>query len=155
MMTDRTPRNETTREKSSRRKPWAPLSGGCMHLNLQRGISTDGSVWQLVAKTTKSTSMPRSMKGGSLFEQMNIPKGTYRPSTMESMRGIIGAGGLVLARMPLETVKERNDYYRGRTREQMTAVDSDLMKEQHPSMPITNDRQTRVSFGGRNDSSNN
>jgi len=69
--------------------------------------------------------------------------------------GIIGTGGLMLARMPLETVSERNDFYRGRTREQMTAVDSDLMKEQHPSMPITNDRQTRVSFGGRNESPKN
>ena len=35
-----------------------------------------------------------------------------------------------------ETVAERTAYYGGRTREQMTAVDQDLMKEQHPSMPI-------------------
>ena len=27
-------------------------------------------------------------------------------------------------------------------------VDNDLMKEQHPSMPINIDRQTRVTFGG-------
>ena len=51
--------------------------------------------------------------------------------------------------------KQRNDFYRGRTREQMTAVDSDLMRESHPSMPITNDRQSRVSFGGRDDSHKN
>jgi len=31
----------------------------------------------------------------------------------------------------------------------MTAVDQDLMKEQHPSMPIQNSRQSRVTFGGR------
>jgi hypothetical protein len=63
--------------------------------------------------------------------------------------GIIGNGGLMLARIPEETAQERTDYYRGRTREQMVAVDQDLMKEQHPSMPITNDRQSRVTFGGR------
>jgi hypothetical protein len=28
------------------------------------------------------------------------------------------------------------------------AVDNDLMREQHPSMPINIDRQTRVTFGG-------
>ncbi len=55
----------------------------------------------------------------------------------------------MLARIPEETAQERTEYYRDRTREQMTAVDQDLMKEQHPSMPITNDRQSRVSFGGR------
>jgi hypothetical protein len=31
----------------------------------------------------------------------------------------------------------------------MDAVDQDLMKEQHPSMPINQSRQSRVSFGGR------
>ena len=28
------------------------------------------------------------------------------------------------------------------------AVDENLMREQHPSMPITSDRQSRVTFGG-------
>jgi hypothetical protein len=63
--------------------------------------------------------------------------------------GVIGNGGLMLARIPEETAQERNAYYGGRTREQMVAVDQDLMKEQHPSMPISNERQSRVTFGGR------
>jgi|TARA_R100000541_G_scaffold22601_1_gene32538 hypothetical protein len=63
--------------------------------------------------------------------------------------GIIGNGGLMLCRLPEETAKERADYYGLRTRDQMVAVDSDLMKEQHPSMPISNNRQSRVTFGGR------
>ncbi len=54
----------------------------------------------------------------------------------------------MLCRIPEETVAERTAYYGGRTREQMTAVDQDLMKESHPSMPISNDRRSRVSFGG-------
>jgi|TARA_R100000315_G_C5229056_1_gene139996 hypothetical protein len=62
--------------------------------------------------------------------------------------GMIGTGGLMLARIPEETVHERAEYFGTRTRQQMQAVDSDLMKEQHPSMPITNDRQSRVTFGG-------
>ena len=63
--------------------------------------------------------------------------------------GVIGTGGLMLARIPEETAHERNAYYRDRTRDQMKAVDQDLMKEQHPSMPIENNRQSRVTFGGR------
>ena len=63
--------------------------------------------------------------------------------------GVIGTGGLMLARIPEETAEERNAYYRDRTRDQMKAVDQDLMKEQHPSMPIENSRQSRVTFGGR------
>jgi len=75
----------------------------------------------------------------------------YEAPTIDDGRyeGIIGQGGLMLCRIPEETVAERTAYYGGRTREQMTAVDQDLMKEQHPSMPIQNNRQSRVTFGGR------
>jgi hypothetical protein len=63
--------------------------------------------------------------------------------------GVIGTGGLMLCRIPEETAQERTAYYGGRAREQMQAVDQDLMKDEHPSMPITRDRRSRVSFGGR------
>jgi len=63
--------------------------------------------------------------------------------------GVIGNGGLMLCRIPVETANERSEYYGLRTREQMQAVDQDLMKESHPSMPIHQSRQSRVSFGGR------
>jgi len=63
--------------------------------------------------------------------------------------GIIGNGGLMLCRVPVETVEERSEYYGNRTRDQMTAVDQDLMRESNPAMPIHQDRKSRVSFGGR------
>ena len=67
--------------------------------------------------------------------------------------GVIGVGGLVLARFPNETKNQRDEHFQQQTAEQMTAVDNDLMREQHPSMPISKpERQTRVTFGG-NDSS--
>jgi hypothetical protein len=34
------------------------------------------------------------------------------------------------------------------TADKEEAINNDLMKEQHPSMPINSDRQTRVTFGG-------
>jgi|TARA_R110002110_G_scaffold197255_1_gene407421 hypothetical protein len=62
--------------------------------------------------------------------------------------GVIGVGGLVLARIPKETVSQRTQYFQGQTRDQMDAVDNDLMRENHPSMPISKpDRQSRVTFG--------
>ena len=62
--------------------------------------------------------------------------------------GIIGVGGLLLARIPEELAKQRDDYYRKQTEARDEAIDHDLLKEQHPSMPINIDRQTRVTFGG-------
>ena len=61
---------------------------------------------------------------------------------------MIGVGGLVLARIPEELVKQRQEYYANQHNEKGKAMDNDLMKEEHPSMPIDIDRQTRVTFGG-------
>ena len=63
--------------------------------------------------------------------------------------GVIGVGGLLLARIPVEPVEERSKYFRDQARNQMTAVDNDLAREEHPAMPIHKaERQSRVSFGG-------
>jgi len=58
-------------------------------------------------------------------------------------------GSLLLARIPEETVAERNAYYSSRSRDQMQAVDNDLMKSNaHDSMRITKpSRQSRTVFG--------
>ena len=76
------------------------------------------------------------------FEAPVIDSGKYA--------GVFGVGGLVLARIPLETVAERQAYFDGRTQDQMEAVDTDMMRENsHSTMRIGNaDRQSRVTFGG-------
>ena len=63
-------------------------------------------------------------------------------------KGVIGVGGLLLARIPMELVKARDEYFGKITSDKNKAVEQDLMKEQHPSMPINAERQTRVTFGG-------
>ena len=64
-------------------------------------------------------------------------------------QGLIGVGGLVLARIPEEIVEERKQYFKNITADQMKAVDQDdILREQRPEMPVNIDRQSRVSFGG-------
>ena len=62
--------------------------------------------------------------------------------------GVIGHGGLVLTRVPEEIAKQREAYYAKEAGDQITAIDNDLMKEQHRGMPIDIDRQSRTTFGG-------
>jgi hypothetical protein len=63
-------------------------------------------------------------------------------------KGIIGVGGLLLARIPEELAKQRVDWQKKLTEGQDEAVETDLLREQHKSMPIDVDRQSRVTFGG-------
>ena len=55
----------------------------------------------------------------------------------------------MLTRVPEEIAKQRADYFSKLGMDQIKAVDNDLMKEQHKSMPINIDRQSRTTFGGR------
>jgi len=69
--------------------------------------------------------------------------------------GVIGVGGLILCRIPVETIQERAKYFADKTQNQMDAVDNDMMKESHPSMSINRpDRQSRVTIGGTQGSKN-
>ena len=152
-MADRTPRKTTTREDNSRRKPWAPPS------HLQAPDAPPGYVhrWIRVAMRGEEDKMNVNSKLREGWEPVRKDEyPDYEAPTIDEGRyeGVIGQGGLMLCRIPVETVEERTAYYGGRTREQMTAVDQYLMKEQHPSMPIQNDRQSRVTFGGRERDSN-
>ena len=61
---------------------------------------------------------------------------------------MIGVGGLLLAKVPEEIAKQRQDYMTNRHKDRSEAVENDLMKEQDSRMPIIVERQSRVTFGG-------
>ena len=62
--------------------------------------------------------------------------------------GVIAVGGLMLARIPKETVAEREKYFAQVTQDKDDAIANDPLKDQHPSMPISQERSSRVTFGG-------
>ena len=62
--------------------------------------------------------------------------------------GIIGVGGLLLARIPEELAKARIDYQRKLTEGQDESVESDLLRDQDKRMPIKIDRNSKQTFGG-------
>jgi hypothetical protein len=151
-MTDssRTPREASTRAKTQRRKPWAPPSkleapeppAGYKHRWIRTAVRGEDDKINVNAKVREGWEPVRADEYADLAGQYpTIDSGQYE--------GVIGVGGLMLARIPEETVEERTEYYREQTRTQMDAVDQSLMREQHPSMPIHTDRKSRVSFGGK------
>ena len=46
----------------------------------------------------------------------------------------------------------KQEYYANKTTTQTAAVDADILKEQHPSMPVTQRRKSSVSLGKKKDS---
>ena len=144
----RTSRASQTREKvSAKKKVWTPPSSldappaptGFKH----RWIRAE-SLGFNDAKNVNG----RLRQGYELVRSDEYPNADYPVVEDGKYAGVIGVGGLLLTRVPEEIAQQRTDHYVKQGQENVEAVDNDLMKEQHPSMPINIDRQTRVTFGG-------
>jgi hypothetical protein len=61
--------------------------------------------------------------------------------------GVIGVGGLLLARIPEELAQQRMDYQKRQTDGQDEAVESDLLRDQDNRMPMKFERSSK-NFGG-------
>ena len=61
--------------------------------------------------------------------------------------GVIGVGGLLLARIPEELAQSRVDYQKRQTDGQDEAVENDLLKDQDKRMPMKFERSSK-NFGG-------
>ena len=62
--------------------------------------------------------------------------------------GVIGVGGLLLARIPEELAQSRIDYQKKQTEGQDESVENDLLRDQDKRMPISVDRNSKHTFGG-------
>ena len=62
--------------------------------------------------------------------------------------GVIGVGGLLLARIPEELAQARMDYQAKQTEGQDESVETDLLRDQDKRMPIKIDRNSKQTFGG-------
>ena len=147
----KTSRESESRTKLSRKKDWTPPS------SLDAPPAPNGYSHRWIRTTVQgfedTANVSKKMREGWEFvkvEQVQNEIGTnkYPYYTEGKYEGCIGIGGLVLARIPNEILESRAEYFKRLTQDRMNAVDNDLMKEQHPDMPINIDRQSKVTFGG-------
>jgi len=144
---DKTSRASETRAKDVRPQVWTPPS------SLDAPPAPDGyrqrwiRVESMGFDDTKNAA-GKLRSGWEFVRGDQYPEENYPVLKEGKYAGVIGVGGLVLARIPEELAKQREDYYNSRTKDREDAVNNDLLKEQHPSMPINQDRQSRVTFGG-------
>jgi hypothetical protein len=144
---DRTPRAATTRQKSERPTTWRPPS------LLDAPPPPDGFVhrWiraEMLGQDDKPNFTKRIREGYEPVRADEYPNFECAIIEDGKYKGVIGVGGLILARLPVGIAESRKKYFAQKTSQQMNAVDNDLMREQHPSMPISQERSSRVSFGG-------
>ena len=145
--TIKTSRASQTRDKVKKPTTWTPPS------SLDAPPAPQGyrhrwiRVEVLGFDDTKNVS-GKLREGWELVRADEYPDTQYPEITEGKYVGVIGVGGLLLARIPEEIALQIDAYYKKQNDAKEEAVDNNLMKEQHPSMPFNQERQTRVTFGG-------
>ena len=141
-------RANQTRSKSERPKVWVPPS------SLDAPPAPDGFRYRWIRaevvgfQDTKNIT-GRLREGYELVRSEEVENASDYPVLEEGKyKGVIGVGGLLLAKVPIEIAKQRQEYMTNRHADRNEAVEHDLMKEQDKRMPINIDRQSRVTFGG-------
>ena len=149
MSTDKikTSRASQTRVKETKKQVWTPPS------SLDAPPAPDGYHHRWIRAESMGFDDTKNMaamlrSGYELVRADEYPDTEYPAINDGKYKGVIGVGGLVLARISLELVKSRKEYFDNLTKQKDEAINNDLMKEQHPGMPIDVDRQSRVTFGG-------
>jgi len=140
-------RASQTRVKEVRKQVWTPPS------SLDAPPAPDGYHHRWIRAESMGFDDTKNMAGKlrsgyELVRADEYPDTDYPAIDTGKYKGVIGVGGLLLARISLELVKSRKEYFDNLTQQKDDAINDDLMKEQHPGMPIDIDRQSRVTFGG-------
>ena len=143
----KTSRASQTRAKQEKPKVWTPPS------SLDAPPAPDGYRHRWIRAESMGFDDTKNMSGKirsgwELVRADEYPDHDYPSLNEGRYAGVIGVGGLLLARIPEEVAKSREAYFQQKTQDGNEAISTDLLKEQHPSMPINEDRQTRVTFGG-------
>ena len=142
------PRASETREATKRPVEWTPPS------SLDAPPAPDGFHHRWIRSESlgfdDNKNITGKLRSGYALVRAEEYKDSNYPIVEDGKyKGVIGVGGLLLARIPIEIAKARQKYYSDKAKDNDDAVKSDLLRDQHPSMPITVDRRSSKSFGGK------
>ena len=145
---NKTSRASQTRSKSERPKVWVPPS------SLDAPPAPDGFRYRWIRAESMGFDDTKNIQGRlrSGYELVRAEEvenaSDYPVVDTGKYKGVIGVGGLLLAKVPDEIAAARTAYVKKRADGMDEAIENDLMREQHKSMPINVERQSRVTFGG-------
>ena len=147
MTNEKTSRAAVTRSKTERPKVYKPPS------SLDAPPAPDGyrHRWiraESVGFQDSKNIFGRLREGYELVRADEYGDSDYPVVADGKYAGVIGVGGLLLARIPEELAQARMDYQKTLTEGQDESVENDLLKDQDRRMPIKIDRSSKHTFGG-------
>ena len=144
---NKTSRAAVTRSKTERPKEYKPPS------SLDAPPAPDGFRHRWIRAESMCFNDTKNIHGRlrsgyELVRADEYDSDTYPTVLDGKYAGVIGVGGLLLARIPEELAQSRMDYQKRQTEGQDEAVETDLLRDQDKRMPIKIDRNSKQTFGG-------
>ena len=143
----KTSRASQTRSKEESKKIWTPPN------SLDAPPAPTGYRHQWIRAESMGYQDTKNVaaslrEGYELVRADEYPDQDFPQMTEGRYAGIIGVGGLLLARIPEEIALQIEAYYNKKTQEKDEAINNDLMKEKQAGMKFRNESASSVPFGG-------
>ena len=143
----RTSRASQTRSKEESKKIWTPPN------SLDAPPAPEGYRHQWIRAESMGYQDTKNVaaslrEGYELVRADEYPDQDFPQMTEGRYAGIIGVGGLLLARIPEEIAAQIEAYYNKKTQEKDEAINNDLMNEKQAGMKFRNESASSVTFGG-------
>ena len=143
-------RDSEMHEKNTRRQPWRPVR------KLETPPAPEGYEYRwiresMLGQEDRGNVSRRLREGWELVRGTDLPQEFELP-TYDSGRhaGIVYNEGLLLAKMPIETIEERNQYYAGKSQQARDALDNNVFQEASKDnryVKYDANRKSNVTFG--------
>ena len=142
-----TSRASQTRSKTEKPKVWSPPN------SLDAPPAPKGFRHQWIRAESMGYQDTKNVaaslrEGYELVRADEYPDEDYPQMSEGKYAGVIGVGGLLLARIPEEIALQIDEYYKQRTRDKEEAINNDLMKERQAGMKFNSESSSSVTFGG-------
>jgi hypothetical protein len=146
MATNRITRELETRATYERPTAWAQPD------LLPEPDKQAGFSYRWIRVSTLSQADPRNLSGKLRegWEPVGIeeqPQFQLLVDPNSRFKDNIEIGGLLLCKTPEEFVAQRNSHYQKQAENQMEAVDSSLMRQSDPRMPLFKESKSTTTFG--------
>ena len=146
MAENRTPREVATRQQSVRPEAWKPPE------LLPEPDKQAGFAYRWIRVSTLNSADPRNLsaklrEGWEPVRAEEQPKFQLLIDPNSRFKDNIEIGGLLLCKTPDEFVAQRNKHYQKQAENQMDAVDSSLLRQSDPRMPLFSERKSTTTFG--------
>lgn len=148
---NRSSRESVAHDNQARRKPWRPVR------KLETPPAPEGYTYRwiresMLGQEDRANVSRRIREGWELVKGTDLPADFQLPTMDSSGRheGVVYNEGLLLAKIPVETVEERKAHYQNVTEEQSNALDNTMFNDaRQDSRYVKYDpqRDSQVTFG--------